>query len=86
MNAAAIFDDLSTLADATRSAVQQAGITLDQIKGAGFGVSGLDYPAQKAPTLQAIDVLGLWAPLEAVNGGQYAANADLFGVGVQYKF
>jgi long-chain fatty acid transport protein len=26
------------------------------------------------------------APLEAVNGGQYAASADLFGVGVQYEF
>lgn len=26
------------------------------------------------------------APLEAVNGGQYAASADLFGVGVQYTF
>lgn len=26
------------------------------------------------------------APLEAVNGGQYAASADLLGVGVQYTF
>jgi long-chain fatty acid transport protein len=26
------------------------------------------------------------APLEAINGGQYAASADLLGVGVQYKF
>jgi long-chain fatty acid transport protein len=26
------------------------------------------------------------APLEAVNGGQYAASADLFGVGAQYTF
>ena len=47
-----------TLEIATRSAVQQAGITLDQIAGAGFGVSGLDYPSQKAPTLQAIDRVG----------------------------
>src|SRR5512136_165367 len=52
-----------TLKIATRSAVQQAGITLDRIAGAGFGVSGLDYPAQKAPILQAIGVLGLGAPL-----------------------
>lgn len=26
------------------------------------------------------------APLEAVNGGQYSASADLFGVGAQYEF
>lgn len=26
------------------------------------------------------------APLEAVNGGQYAASADLFGVGARYQF
>lgn len=26
------------------------------------------------------------APLETVNGGQYAATADLFGVGAQYRF
>lgn len=26
------------------------------------------------------------APLEAVNGGQYAASADLFGVGAEYRF
>src|SRR5512136_2538249 len=56
-----------TLESVTRSAVQQAGIILDRIAGAGFGVSGLDYPAQKAPTLQAIGALGLRAPLEAVN-------------------
>ena len=26
------------------------------------------------------------APLEAVNGGRYAASADLFGVGAEYRF
>jgi N-acetylglucosamine kinase-like BadF-type ATPase len=56
-----------TLEIATRSAVQQAGVALDQITGAGFGVSGLDYPSQKAPTLQVIRGLGLCAPVEAVN-------------------
>jgi len=74
-----------TLEIATRSAVQQAGIAIEQIAGAGFGVSGLDYPAQKAPTLQAIDVLGLRAPLEAVNDaliGLVAGAADGWGVAV----
>jgi hypothetical protein len=26
------------------------------------------------------------APLEAVNGGQYSASADLFGLGARYQF
>jgi N-acetylglucosamine kinase-like BadF-type ATPase len=74
-----------TLEIATRSAVQQAGIAIDQIAGAGFGVSGLDYPVQKASTLQAIDVLGLCAPVEAVNDaliGLVAGAADGWGVAV----
>jgi N-acetylglucosamine kinase-like BadF-type ATPase len=74
-----------TLESVTRSAVQQAGVTLDRIAGAGFGVSGLDYPAQKAPTLQAIEVLGLRAPLEAVNDaliGLVAGAAEGWGVAV----
>ena len=80
------YDGLShTLEIATRSAVQQAGITIDQIAGAGFGVSGLDYPSQKAPTLQAIDVLGLCAPIEAVNDaliGLVAGATDGWGIAV----
>ncbi len=74
-----------TLEIVTQSAVQQAGIPLDRIAGAGFGVSGLDYPAQKTPTLQAIDTLGLRAPLEAVNDaliGLVAGAADGWGVAV----
>jgi N-acetylglucosamine kinase-like BadF-type ATPase len=74
-----------TLQIATRSAVQQAGITIDQITGAGFGVSGLDYPSQKAPTLRAIETLGLCAPIEAVNDaliGLVAGAADGWGVAV----
>ncbi|HTP07087.1 MAG TPA: BadF/BadG/BcrA/BcrD ATPase family protein, partial [Anaerolineae bacterium] len=56
-----------TLEIAARSAMQQAGISIEQIAGAGCGVSGLDYPSQKAPTVQAIKSLGLRAPVEAVN-------------------
>ncbi len=74
-----------TLGIATRSAVQQAGITIDQIAGAGFGVSGLDYPVQKAPTLQAIETIGLCAPIEAVNDaliGLVAGAAEGWGIAV----
>jgi N-acetylglucosamine kinase-like BadF-type ATPase len=74
-----------TLAIAARSAVQQAGITIDHVAGAGFGVSGLDFPSQKTPTLQAIEALGLQAPLEVVNDaliGLVAGATDGWGVAV----
>ncbi len=74
-----------TLELAARSALQRAGVTIDQIAGAGFGVSGLDYPSQKAPTLQAIGVLGLRAPIEAVNDaliGLVAGASDGWGVAI----
>ena len=74
-----------TLEIATRSAVQQAGITLDQIAGAGYGVSGLDYPMQKEPTVQVIRSIGLCAPLEAVNDaliGLVAGATDGWGIAV----
>jgi N-acetylglucosamine kinase-like BadF-type ATPase len=74
-----------TLEIATRSAEQQAGITIDQITGAGFGVSGLDYPSQKAPTLHAIKSIGMCAPVEAVNDaliGLVAGATDGWGVAV----
>jgi len=70
---------------ATRSALQQAALTIDQIAGAGFGVSGFDYPAEKAATLDAIRVLGLRAQLEAVNDtliGLIAGATDGWGVAV----
>jgi N-acetylglucosamine kinase-like BadF-type ATPase len=74
-----------TLEIATRSAMQQAGIAIEQISGAGFGVSGLDYPSQKAPTLQVIAELGLCAPTEAVNDaliGLVAGATDGWGIAV----
>ena len=74
-----------TLEIATQSAVKQTGITIDQIVGAGLGVSGLDYPSQKAPTLQAIESIGLQAPIEAVNDaliGLVAGATDGWGIAV----
>ncbi len=74
-----------TLKIVTQSAVQRAGIGLGQIAGAGFGVSGLDYASQKVSTLQAIDVLGLRAPIEVVNDaliGLVAGATDGWGVAI----
>src|SRR5512143_2777723 len=58
---------IQTLQSVTRQALTAAGITIDQIAGAGFGIAGYDWPAERQPTLQAIDTLGLAAPLEVVN-------------------
>jgi N-acetylglucosamine kinase-like BadF-type ATPase len=74
-----------TLELATCAALQQAGITIDQIAGAGYGISGLDYPAQKAPTLAAIKAIGLHASIEAVNDaliGVVAGARDGWGIAV----
>ena len=74
-----------TLEATTRSALQQAGITIDQIAGAGFGVAGLDFPAQKAPTLHTIESIGVRAPAEAVNDaliGLVAGASEGWGVAI----
>jgi N-acetylglucosamine kinase-like BadF-type ATPase len=74
-----------TLESVTQAALQQASLTIDQIAGAGCGVSGLDYPSQKVPTLQAIKSLGLCAPIEAVNDaliGLVAGATDGWGIAV----
>jgi N-acetylglucosamine kinase-like BadF-type ATPase len=57
----------AALSQAAGQALDQSGLQLHQIDGAGFGVSGYDWPSEKQPTLDAISALGLDAPLEAVN-------------------
>ncbi len=73
------------LATAAQAALQQAGLTIDQITGAGCGVSGLDFAVQKAPTLQTIKAIGLTAPTEAVNDaliGLVAGATDGWGIAI----
>lgn len=47
--------------------------------------SSVDVPAAEAKVGRVNPIAGN-APFEAVNGGRYAASADLLGVGVQYTF
>jgi N-acetylglucosamine kinase-like BadF-type ATPase len=75
----------AALEAATRSALQQAALTIDRITGAGFGISGLDFQLEKAAMLDAIGVLGLRAPIEAVNDtliGLIAGATDGWGIAV----
>jgi N-acetylglucosamine kinase-like BadF-type ATPase len=48
-------------------ALVMAGADLEQISGAGFGVSGYDWPSERQPTLDTIARLGLACLLEAAN-------------------
>lgn len=73
------------LSAATDQALAAAGVRKEQIRGAGFGVGGYDWPSEKPATLQAIQVLGLEAPVEAVNDavlGILAGSDEGWGIGV----
>jgi N-acetylglucosamine kinase-like BadF-type ATPase len=50
-------------------AMEMAGIRVEQITGAGFGVSGYDFPSDRKQHVQAIATLGLSCPLDVVNDG-----------------
>jgi N-acetylglucosamine kinase-like BadF-type ATPase len=67
------------------AACQMSGIPRSHIAGAGFGVSGYDFPSEKEAHLQAIAPMGLTCPLEIVNdgwNGLFAAATDGVGVNV----
>jgi N-acetylglucosamine kinase-like BadF-type ATPase len=80
------YDGLSrVLMAAAQSALEMAGLTIDQIAGAGFGVAGFDFMSEKEATLHAIGLLGLKAPIEAVNDaliGLVAGSDDGWGIAV----
>lgn len=56
----------------TSQALSLAGITSNQIAGAGFGISGYDWPSQIPEMNKAIAVLGLVAPFQVVNDAMLA--------------
>lgn len=75
----------AALQTAAEEAFSSAGITPDQIAGAGFGVAGYDWPVERAPTLEGIETLGLSCPYEAVNDtmiGLMAGATQGWGVGL----
>src|SRR4030065_571739 len=69
----------------TEKALGMAGLKKDQISAAGFGVAGYDWPSERQPTLDAINSIGLIAPVEAVNDtiiGLLAGASQGWGVAV----
>ena len=75
----------ATLKEITWQALESAGLVTEHIAGAGFGVSGYDWPSERASTLEAIQVLGLQSPAEVVNDtiiGLVAGAKDGWGIAV----
>jgi len=80
------YDGLAqALQRAALDALAMAGIEVGQIAGAGFGIAGYDWPAEREPTLEAIRALGIEAPIELVNDtlvGLLAGASEGWGVAV----
>lgn len=73
------------LQEIMRQALQEAGLCVENISGAGFGMAGLDWPSQRQRHLEAVGVLGLTCPVEIVNDatlGLLAGASSGWGVSV----
>jgi N-acetylglucosamine kinase-like BadF-type ATPase len=76
---------ISTLHEITSQALQDANLPCEAIVGAGFGVSGYDWPSELAPTLDAINTLRLACQVKAANDtviGLVAGASEGWGVAV----
>jgi len=75
----------AALAEVTARALEGAGLKIGQIRAAGMGLAGYDWPSQRAAHLEAIRPLGLQGPVEIVNDatlGILAGAKDGWGVSV----
>jgi N-acetylglucosamine kinase-like BadF-type ATPase len=73
------------LLEVTGCALEQAGIKVDQVAGAGMGIGGYDWPSERQDHLNAIHPIGLDCPLEIVNDatlGILAGTTEGWGVSV----
>jgi len=80
------YDGLNeVLKDVTNRALDMAGIEIDSIAGAGFGLAGYDWPSQKNAHLEAIAPLGLKSPPLLVNDavlGIAAGSEEGWGISI----
>jgi len=75
----------SALQDGVNQALNEAGISMMDISGAGFGISGYDWPSDKPKMLEIITRLGLKTPLEMYNDavlGLVAGAEEGWGIAV----
>lgn len=76
---------IRAIAESAQGALANAGISRDQIAGAGFGISGFDWETERPLMLQAIGTLGLGAPVDAVNDatcGLIAGSEEGWGIAI----
>jgi N-acetylglucosamine kinase-like BadF-type ATPase len=74
-----------SLQESVGKALAQAGIRMQQIDGAGFGIGGYDWPSQLAAHQEMIHSIGLRCPLEVVNDaviGLVAGTNEGWGIAV----
>ncbi len=76
---------LSSMRVAVTQACSSAKVLPEQVSGAGFGISGYDWPSERQNTLNTIAQLGLKCPVEAVNDavlGLLAGSREGWGITV----
>ena len=74
---------LQSMQDGMEQALHAAGLQQEDIRGAGFGVAGYDWPSEDEATASVIDQLGLSAPYIFVNDcvpGLVAGSEEGWGV------
>jgi N-acetylglucosamine kinase-like BadF-type ATPase len=75
----------SALEEGVSQALKETGITVKDISGAGFGISGYDWPSDEPKMLKILNRLNLQAPLEMHNDavlGLVAGAEDGWGIAV----
>ncbi len=75
----------SSLQESVGSAWAQAGIALQQVAGAGFGIGGYDWPSQLPAHQAVINSLGLSCPIDIVNDsviGLVAGTSEGWGLAI----
>ena len=71
--------------ESTTQALSKAGLNLDQIDGAAFGIGGYDWPSQRQPHLDSLAKVGYTMPIEIVNDtviGIVAGSEEGWGIGI----
>src|SRR5688572_7357816 len=80
------FDGMEkALCDSVTAALANASISIDQIRGAGFGIAGYDWTSEEKDMQATINKLGLKAPYKMVNDvmlGLLAGASEGWGVAV----